>query len=628
MKATFNSKLFKLKYKRNVYLITFWLMLLFASALAKIQAQTCKEIVGYYPNWQWYDRNKLVKPATINYEKYSILNYCFFNPQSNGTIQITDPWADKNLLLGPINWSVAPAGYDTGYDFGNPAYHIPGQKLSQYCHNNGVKLLPSIGGWTLSNNFPIIAADPIKRQQFAQSCVQLIQAFDFDGIDLDWEYPGFVDHNGTPADKVNFTLLLQAVRTAIDNYGATVNKTMLLTIAVGASSTHMSNVEWNNITPIVDIINVMSYDFFGTWDSQANHNSPLFAPTQGDPTFNVNSAVQQLLTTYNVPANKITAGVAFYGRSAKTISTPALFAPTNGMADLQTFSVDDGTPLYYNTLANLHLFDQHWDNTAKVPYLTGKNGLNTFLSYDNELSIQYKAEYIVDHNLRGAIIWEITGDYIETAPNSGIVGSTPLVDKLNYVFCNYVSDGNGNGGDDDGSGNDGDDDGSGNDDDDSGDDDGGDDNGTGNGDDDSDNGTGDGDDDDSGDNGDDNGTGNGDDDDDSGNGTGNDDDDSGDDGGDDDTGNNDDVFASVQEIDFSAIVVYPNPATNTLYFSNLQFEQYNVEVYSILGQKIATLLLTNKENIAVDISFLTEGHYFIKITNEEKSIVKPIVVVK
>ena len=81
------------------------------------QNNPCKEVVGYYPNWQWYDRNKLVNPQTIDYSKYSILNYSFFEPLANGTIKITDPWADKNLLLGPINWAVAPAGYDSSYDF-------------------------------------------------------------------------------------------------------------------------------------------------------------------------------------------------------------------------------------------------------------------------------------------------------------------------------------------------------------------------------------------------------------------------------------------------------------------------------------------------------------------------------
>ena len=43
-----------------------------------LSAQPCKEIVGYYPNWQWYDRNKAVRPQTIAYKKYTVLNYCFF----------------------------------------------------------------------------------------------------------------------------------------------------------------------------------------------------------------------------------------------------------------------------------------------------------------------------------------------------------------------------------------------------------------------------------------------------------------------------------------------------------------------------------------------------------------------
>ena len=85
----------------------------------------------------------------------------------------------------------------------------------------------------------------------------------------------------------------------------------------------------------------------------------------------------------------------------------------------------------------MNLFTKHWDAQAEVPYLTGKGGLKTFVSYDDKTSIAKKAEYVVDYNLRGAIIWEITGDYLETSSGSGIIKSTPLVDTLNYTFCNY-----------------------------------------------------------------------------------------------------------------------------------------------------------------------------------------------
>ncbi|HNF72858.1 MAG TPA: hypothetical protein PLP34_10600, partial [Chitinophagaceae bacterium] len=56
----------------------------------RIMAQSCPEIIGYIPNWQWYDRAHLVNPMTIQYAKYSILNYAFFKPELNGSISSTD----------------------------------------------------------------------------------------------------------------------------------------------------------------------------------------------------------------------------------------------------------------------------------------------------------------------------------------------------------------------------------------------------------------------------------------------------------------------------------------------------------------------------------------------------------
>lgn len=386
------------------------------------KAQNCKEIVGYYPNWQWYDRGGLVKPSTIDYSKYTVINYAFFKPETNGSISSWDSWADDNLLLGPMNWSI----------------NLPDstQSLPYRCHQNNVKLLISIGGWTLSDNFPSIAASATKRANFAHSCVQLINLYHLDGVDIDWEYPGFIDHSGTTADKQNFTIFLQQIKDSLNALTAQTNKSYLLTAALPVGPDNMSNIEWSNIVPILDFMNIMSYDFFGSWDNNTNHNAPLYRPSQGAAQFNIDSAVQKLTNFYNVPNNKINIGVAFYGRSAKTINNPILFgAIANHQVDNSTFSDDDGIPLYYNILKKMNLFTNHWDSIAKVPYLTGNGNLKTFVSYDDTNSIALKAQYINSKNLRGAIIWEITGDYIETAPNSGIIAGTPLANKLKSVLC-------------------------------------------------------------------------------------------------------------------------------------------------------------------------------------------------
>jgi chitinase len=402
------------------------LVLLFLITLSSrpLLSQTCKEVIGYYPNWQWYDRAKLVKPSTIAYSKYTIINYSFFKPEASGLISNTDAWADENLLQGQINWST------------NPTSYYPNTSIIDLAHNAGTKVMVSIGGWTLSDNFPSIAANSSKRALFASECNRLLKFYNFDGIDIDWEYPGFADHSGTANDKQNFTLLLQQIKDSITTLGIQNNKTYKLSACFSADPTKADDIEWNNIVPILDMINLMSYDFFGAFDCKANHNSPLYAPTSGDPNFNIHSAFNMLTTTYNVPSNKINIGTAFYGRSQTGATT--LHQTTNCGEDAVTFSLDLGTPQYYNVVDKLNLFDYHWDNVAKVPYLTGKSSgsaAGTFVSYDNKQSIGMKAEYIVNNNARGTIIWEITGDYLETAPGSGVVASTPLIDTMNYVFC-------------------------------------------------------------------------------------------------------------------------------------------------------------------------------------------------
>lgn len=404
---------------KKIPVICLWVYV-FLTCSVSADAQPCKEVVGYYPGWQWYDRAQLVRPATIDYSKYTILNYAFFAPDANGNISGFDSWGDENLLLGQINWSTTP-----------PSYY-PNTSLIDLAHNHNVKVLVSVGGWTLSDNFPGIAADAVKRQTFAQSCVNLLQTYNFDGIDLDWEYPGYAEHNGTPADKVNFTLLLQAVRSAIDTYGTSIGKQFLLTAAVSSSPSLAANVEWENVAPLLDMINLMSYDYFGAWDPVSNHNSPLYAPAVGDPAFNLNAGFLMLTETYDVPPGKVNIGVAFYGRSFKQCA--GLHQPHTG-ADTQTFWQDEGSPQYYNVLGNMGLFNQHWDAQAEVPYLTGNGVLQSFVSYDNPESIALKAQYAVDNNARGVIIWEITGDYLETAPGSGIIAGTPLADTLNAVLC-------------------------------------------------------------------------------------------------------------------------------------------------------------------------------------------------
>ena len=47
-----------------------------------------------------------------------------------------------------------------------------------------------------------MAADPAARKTFIDSVIVLLKAHNFDGLDMDWEYPA--ERGGVPEDKVNF----------------------------------------------------------------------------------------------------------------------------------------------------------------------------------------------------------------------------------------------------------------------------------------------------------------------------------------------------------------------------------------------------------------------------------------
>lgn len=383
-----------------------------------LRAQSpCREVVGYYPNWQWYDRSQLVRPATIDYSRYSIIEYAFFKPEANGIISNTDAWADENLLQGQIDWSQTPPG------------HYPNTSLVDLAHNAGVKVLASVGGWTLSYNFPAISASATYRATFAHECNRLVSFYNLDGIDIDWEYPGYAPNGGTPADYANYTLLMRQIRDSLDALELVAGEQYLLTAAVSAAASNSANIQWSQVEPELDMLNIMTYDFFGAWDAVANHNSPLYASGCGDPTFNMQAAFTMYTTQYNIPASKLNLGVAFYGRTQTGYTS--LCQATSGNSATSAFP-PDGVPLYYEIYNVASNYTYHWDNSAHVPYLTG-NGV--FCSYDDKRSIGEKAAFIVNNNARGAIIWEITGDYVETSPGSGQIAGTPLADTINDVFC-------------------------------------------------------------------------------------------------------------------------------------------------------------------------------------------------
>jgi chitinase len=398
------------------------------------------KVVGYYPEWAVYGRN--FKVPQINATKLTHINYAFADICWNGTHGNPDPSGPN-----PMTWSCqdengvmasAPNGTivqgdpwaDTGMSYPGDVWSDPikgsfKQLILLKQANPKLKTIISIGGWSWSNRFSDVAADPATRSNFANSAVNFLRKYSFDGVDLDWEYPvggGLAGNSYRPADKQNYTLLLQAIRSALNTAGTADGKHYSLTIASGASPTYIQNTELSSIASIVDWINIMTYDFHGGFDPSSGNNAPLnYDPADVSPnkaSYNDNAAITNYLNA-GVPANKLIMGEPFYGRGWAGCANVnnGLYQPCSGAATVGTWDkgVFDFSDLEANYI-NKNGYTRYWNSVAQVPYLYNPSG-GTFISYDDAQSIGLKDNYIKSKGLAGAMFWELSSDRNNTLIN-------------------------------------------------------------------------------------------------------------------------------------------------------------------------------------------------------------------
>jgi chitinase len=363
-----------------------------------------KEVIGCYQSWKWQQFPELLNPHNIPYDKLTMINYSFFYPLESGEIVGMDPAADLYLLKGETDLLSTKI--------------VSGGSIIELAKEHGTKVVLSIGGWETSNNFPQVSADPQKRENFARWCVKHIQQFGFDGIDIDWEFPGYKQHKGTDQDRENFTILLQTVRDSLQALEDKSGKSLLLTVSLPAAAVHLLDIEVDKISSIADYLNIMTYDLHGSWGKISNHNSALYGPAQGDSARCLDGAFKLYHDTHNVQSDKITLCAAFFGYSYTNCSE--IYGEHQG-ADTSLFKAGEDI-LYTQIAEKMDIFERYWDAKAQAPYLISKSN-STLISLDDEESVALKSDYVIENNVGGIIIWPLMGDYLKD-------GTTPLLDVI------------------------------------------------------------------------------------------------------------------------------------------------------------------------------------------------------
>lgn len=394
----------------------------------KVVAGGGKTVLGYFAQWGIYDRKYFVKNIDTSGSAPLLthINYAFGNVRNNKCeVGITTPVNEHTGVGGD-----AFADYTKSFDAATSVDGVADKWNSPLRGNWGqlkklkakypkLKVLISLGGWTYSRGFSE-AARPENRAAFVKSCIDAYIKGDlprvedaggpgalagvFDGIDIDWEYPvacGLAC--GRPEDRENFTGLLAEFRKQLD----AVRPGLLLSIAAPAGIDKIRVIDPDKFHPYLNFINVMTYDFHGTWEPATNFHSPLYGssndPSTGDVrSYNTDAALQAYLNR-GVPAAKLNIGIGFYGRGwtqvpnvSNGLYQPGVAAPAKYEAGNEDYKVLKalGWPSYV-------------DPQSRAQWIF--NG-NTFWSFDTPVQITEKMGYAKSKGLGGAFFWEFNGD--------------------------------------------------------------------------------------------------------------------------------------------------------------------------------------------------------------------------
>lgn len=326
-------------------------ILILGFVLTSASIAQSKLIVGYYPSW-----SKSSYPHTVvQYKHLTHIAHAFIFPNTDGSLDLSE------------------------------FTHYP--ELIQSAHQNGVKVVISVGGWNPKTpRFRQMVADSNARKRFVAALKAFCTTYGYDGADIDWEYP-------EAQDRMSGVQLFRELREAFPKL------VLPLSLSIAApSSDWQGGYDWAVMNEVLDWIGVMTYDFYGSWTSKAGPNSPLY----GNATLAEWGWIDDSVSYYKgkgVPLAKLLIGIPFYGWQ---FNASAMYGASSGASQLPYDSI---APLLQQG------WTRTWDTTTKVPHIINADRTRV-ISYDDTVSISDKTSYVKAQQLGGTIIWALGQDYL------------------------------------------------------------------------------------------------------------------------------------------------------------------------------------------------------------------------
>ncbi|XP_026684427.1 probable chitinase 10 [Diaphorina citri] len=343
-----------------------------------------KRVVCYYTNWSVY------RPGTAK-----------FTPQN------INPYLCTHLIyaFGGLDKENGLRPFDKYQDIEQGGYaKFTGLKT----YNKNLKTMLAIGGWNEGSRpkgrMSPLVTNPEKKIDFIRNVLKFLRVNHFDGLDLDWEYPAFRD-GGKSADRENYAQLVQNNRVRLNTKEFSFSLTWLL-----------NNYQIASISPYLDFMNILSYDYHSAFEPAVNHHSPLFPLEEdGEYNFEAQLSIDHTIKHYlksGADPDKLVLGIPTYGRSYTLFNPESnqIGAPADGPGEQGDATREKGYLAYYEICSSLKSDDwsvEHPNPRAMGPYAFKGN---QWVGYDDQEIAKDKAKYVNDQKLGGIMFWSIDND--------------------------------------------------------------------------------------------------------------------------------------------------------------------------------------------------------------------------
>ena len=279
----------------------------------------------------------------------------------------------------------------------------------------GTRVVLSIGGGgaTLSL-FSDMAYTAENRLTFTNSVLNILETYHLDGVDIDWEYPGYNTGRDVSIDRPNYTLLMATLYQKLKE----ANPDYLVTAALPGGRYGYERYNLAQVEQYLDYIHLMTYDMHDS--TYAYHHTALYPSTNTALKANVVDSVN-IFVTNGVPIEKLVIGCAFYGRvyilTGSNVTENGVGSPVSSSGSYMTY-----TAIHTYMLNNRGSYIYYYDSTAAAPtiYIPSENKV---ISFDDRNSISAKCNYVLSSGVGGIMFWENgedTTDVLLQAINKGL----------------------------------------------------------------------------------------------------------------------------------------------------------------------------------------------------------------